>query len=155
MMHPEEGFVWRCNGCGTLQTTDGHYREDAKYQCSACKIKARVPKKCVKYEVKYDPFTFECPYCSTIQHTRDYDYKGNVDGYYVTETNCLDCGKHITFREPDYFHVQGFMFKCGCGHVTNVSSQYHEGKTYMCRHCKTMVRPEKDNIINNEGRRVI
>lgn len=147
MKTPEKSFIWRCDRCHKLQQTDGTYNEKREYECPSCKIKARILRKNVQYEVKHDPFTFECPYCGKIQHTRDYDYKGNINGYYVTETDCPDCKKHIAFKQPDPFHRQGFMFRCSCGHVTAVHSQYFPEKSYQCEECRSMVVPSEKDVM--------
>lgn len=147
MKRPENGFIWRCSGCRKLQQTDGVYDEKKEYECPSCKITARIPKKNMMYKVKYDPFTFECPYCGKMQHTRDYDYKGNIGGYYVTETDCPDCGRHIAFKKPDPMHTIGFMFKCPCGHITTVNRPYFPDKPYQCQDCHNMVIPLQQDVV--------
>lgn len=147
MERPKKAFVWRCVVCNRLQTTNGVYDEKKEYKCPSCKTKARIFRKALQYQIKRDPFTFECPYCEKVQRVWDYEYKGNVNGYYVTEADCPDCGKHMAFKQADPFHILGFMFKCPCGHITKVHRQYFPDKPYRCEHCHNMIVPSKENVM--------
>lgn len=88
-------FDFKCPDCKTRQTIHEKYDENKIYICPGCDRKGSIPIENRIRTTKLHPYTFQCPYCNNIQRTYDIDYKGEIDGYYVTECDCPGCGRHL------------------------------------------------------------
>lgn len=97
-------FVFQCSGCGKISNIEEEYDETKEYECPFCKIRSIIRRKDVKYKAKRHPCVFMCPKCSSVQRTYDYVYRGEIDGYEVSEYDCPNCGHHIVDKYETVIH---------------------------------------------------
>lgn len=105
MKHPIHEFVFQCPNCKQTANIKEQYEPNNIYKCPSCHTTTVIPEYCVKYTIKNHPLTFICPHCNRIQHTYDFKYKHDVDGFNITECNCPECAQHIIWKEETILHA--------------------------------------------------
>lgn len=92
-------FTFDCPACRTRQRLETRFHPGKQYLCPGCNQVIDLTEDDIKSTERSHPLAFRCPECHTVQHAEEYEYLGDVDGWYTTNVRCPGCGKDVTIRE--------------------------------------------------------